>query len=832
MDLTQKPPESGVWRRTLEGWARALFDGIDDAVFVHDLDGRILDANAAACRRLGYSRDEMLEMNTRDIDDPDFAAGFVDRLEQQRLDGRLRCEGRHRAKDGRLIPVDINTSMIDFRGKPCILAVMRDITEQKRTERHKAIQLAIAQAVTAARSLESLEPVLLRTLVEGMNWDLGILWLVEPQTQLLRFSSLWHRPELNLEQLAESLRQTFLAKGAGVAGRVWESAQPVWVADLLTDPALERIGRRLHEASLTSAFAFPVWSSGEVNGVISTFSQRVEKPDEPLLTLATHLGSQIGQLLLRQRVEHALRQSQAFYHSLVESLPQNLFRKDREGRVTFANQRYCNLLGKPLQELIGKTDFDLFPEHLARKYVEDDRRVLTSGRALELVEEHSLPDGSKIYVEVIKTPICDETGAPIGTQGLFWDVTERFKSEQAIAASEQRYRQLAEATLDAIILADHRGRITLFNPAAERLFGYSAIEVMDQPITLLMPQDYHQRHQHGMARYMDTRIAQVIGKPVELEGLRKDGTRFPLELVLTAIPPEEGEAPNRLKFLGAIRDLTERNRLRLVLVQNEKLASIGLLSAGVAHEINNPLAFVGNNVAVLQRDLAGVMQILSLYRSAHAQVREKVPEIASQIEQLVDDIDLPYIQDNLTRLITRTREGLDRVAKIVHSLRGLARTDRPQRQMVSLPDLIESSLEMVRNRIRKLNIHVETKYDPEPTLNCVPTQISQVFLNLLVNATQAIEEMNRSDNNWIRVQVRRLREEMLIQIADNGCGIPHESIAQIFDPFYTTKDVGEGTGLGLSITHNIITGHGGRVEVNSTPGQGTFFRILLPLNPT
>jgi PAS domain S-box-containing protein len=473
----------------------------------------------------------------------------------------------------------------------------------------------------------------------------------------------------------------------------------------------------------------------------------------------------------------------------------------------------------------------LFPEQLARKYREDDQNVLETGQAKELIEEHRLPDGSKLYVEVIKTPIQDASGTMIGIQGLFWDVTERFKSELALADSERRYRQLTEATLDGIIVADYQGLITLFNPAAEKLFGYEANEILGKPITILMPNEYHDRHQKGMQRFLETRLARVIGKPVEMEGLRHDGSHFPLELVLTVIEPAANSDPTQVQFLGAIRDLTERNRMRSVLVQNEKLASIGLLSAGVAHEINNPLAFVGNNLAVLERDLTGVMAILSLYQKVQTQLAAVAPETSGQIAQITADIDLPYIQENLARLIARSRDGVERVARIVQSLRGLARTDKPRRQVASLPDLIEATLEMLRNRMRKGNIQVETRYDTDPSLMCVPTQLSQVFLNLLVNAVQAIESLHRTEDNWIKVNVRRLEEEMLIQVADNGCGMDEDTKARIFDPFFTTKDVGEGTGLGLSITHNIITGHGGRIEVNSTVGQGTVFRLLLPLNP-
>jgi len=661
---------------TVTAWARALFDAIDDAIFVHDLEGRILEANPAACRRLGYTRDEMLRLTTRDIDDPEFAAGFAQRLQTQLTQGRCLCEGRHRTKDGRVIPVDINTSAIEMHGRPAVLAVMRDITERKKVE------------------------------------------------------------------------------------------------DALRKHAEER-----------------------------------------------------------ECVEKALRDSQAFYHSLVECLPQNIFRKDRAGRVTFANGRYCATLKRTLADLLGKTDFDLFPPELAAKYWRDDQHVLETGSMLEAVEQHRLPDGTLLYVQVVKTPVRDGAGHVAGTQCIFWDVTERIRAEQSIAASERRYRQLTEATLDAIVLADQEGRISLFNPAAERLFGYAAAEVVGHPLTCLMPEEYRPQHEHGLLRYVQTRVAHIVGRTVELHGRRKDGTEFPMELALSAIElaSDADREPSALQFLGAIRDLTERNRIRAVLVQNEKLASIGLLSAGVAHEINNPLAFVANNLAVLERDGKGLLALLEHYESCRARLAEVDPAAAQRARELAGELDLPYVRDNLARQLTRTRDGVDRVTRIVHSLRGLARTDVPQHEDTHLPDLVEASLEMIRGRLKRRGVRIELDYDPVSRLRCVATQIGQVLLNLLVNGLQAIEATTRQEGHCIRVRTRRGDGEMVIDVEDTGCGIDPKNLPHLFDPFFTTKDVGEGTGLGLSITHNIVTGHGGRVEVESELDRGTRFRVRLPL---
>src|SRR5262249_20626151 len=159
----------------------------------------------------------------------------------------------------------------------------------------------------------------------------------------------------------------------------------------------------------------------------------------------------------------------------------------------------------------------------------------------------------------------------------------------------------------------------LFNPAAERIFGYEAAEVVGQPLTVLMPAKYLQEHEHAFHRYLETRLPKIVGKTIELFGRRKDGTEVPLELALSAIDLGGPAGPHgrpAVQFLGAIRDLTERNRIREVLVQNEKLASIGLLSAGVAHEINNPLAFVANNLAVLERDAKGLLELIDVYQEA------------------------------------------------------------------------------------------------------------------------------------------------------------------------------------------------------------------------
>jgi PAS domain S-box-containing protein len=517
--------------------------------------------------------------------------------------------------------------------------------------------------------------------------------------------------------------------------------------------------------------------------------------------------------------------SRALYESLVESLPQNIFRKDKAGRVTFGNKRYCALLKKPLSELVGKTDFDLFPKELASKYVADDRFVMDTGRTLETVELHHAPDGNRLFVHVVKIPVLNAEGEVTGVQGIFWDVTKEVLAQETVAHSERRYRQLTEATMDGIIVIDSRGDITLFNAAAERMFGHDAAEVLGTPVKALVPNEFRELTADGAIRYFRSHMHELLGRPREVTARRKDGSDFPAEIALSLLSdPGESTAkdPRTMQILAAVRDLTERYKMRAVLIQNEKLASIGLLSAGVAHEINNPLAFVANNLVVLERDCRGVLDLLALYETdanAHAE----------RIRAKAEEIDIEYIKANLPRILNRTREGIERVTRILHTLRGLARTDSPTPKDVRIPEIIDSSLEIIHGKFKHLGVVVHQTHDKLPVVSCEPTQLAQVLLNLMVNAFQAIEAARRPDGR-IDIRTERLGTEMLIEINDNGVGIKDEHRSRLFDPFFTTKPVGEGTGLGLAISHHIVTAHGGRIEVASKPGLGASFQVFLPLS--
>ena len=202
-----------------------------------------------------------------------------------------------------------------------------------------------------------------------------------------------------------------------------------------------------------------------------------------------------------------------------------------------------------------------------------------------------------------------------------------------------------------------------------------------------------------------------------------------------------------------------------------------------------------------------------------------------KIDELEGEIDWPYVRENLDAMIDRTRTGVKRVASIVEKMRGLARTSPPQWESVSLAELVENTLEVMRGRLKHQRIEVVVNIQDVTRIECVPDQIGQVLLNVLINALQAIESTGRQEGGRIEVDGRLKGPWVAISVSDNGPGIEPEHRERLFDPFFTTKPVGEGTGLGLAITHGIVSGHGGRIEVESRLGEGTCFRILLPQHP-
>jgi PAS domain S-box-containing protein len=468
------------------------------------------------------------------------------------------------------------------------------------------------------------------------------------------------------------------------------------------------------------------------------------------------------------RLDHANRQNlvrlqraEAVYHSLVETLPQNIFRKDMTGRFTFGNGNFCQTLGRARDDIAGKTDFDFYGPELAARYRHDDLEVARSGKTRDVVEEHVTPSGTRLYVQVIKTPVRSPDGQVIGVQGIFWDVTDRVVAQQEL---EQKNRLLLQANSN---LEEANNQLGLAN-----------------------------------ARLYETNLQ-----------LEQANTRL-----------EQAVSSER-----AAREQLTKTQTHLV--QSEKMVGLGQMVAGVAHEINNPLAFVNNNVAVLQRDVKALGALVDLYRTADDELARSRPELLAEIRELAESIDLDYTRQNLDELITRSREGLRRIQQIVRDLRDFVRLDESDLQEVNLNDGVDSTLNIILGHAKKKQIRLEKELGELPPLTCYPAKVNQVIMNLVGNAIDA-----SADGSSVIIRTRAAGpgegqppDRVVLEVQDTGCGIPAEIRQRIFDPFFTTKPIGQGTGLGLSISYGIVRDHGGTLEVESEPGKGSLFRMTLPL---
>jgi PAS domain S-box-containing protein len=316
------------------------------------------------------------------------------------------------------------------------LAFFRDISQQKRTERFLAAQHAVTRVLAEATLLSEATPKILRAICEGVGWEVGVLWHLDRQANVLRCVDVWHPPGVVVEAFEGVTRNRAFPEGVGLAGEVWARRSPVWVADVLAYPNFPRAPFAAQDG-LHGAFAFPILAGKELTGVLEFFSRQMRQPDDELLSMISALGSQIGQFIERKQAEEALRDSAALYHSLVETLPLNVFRKDLEGRFTLVNQLFCRTVGRSSEQLLGKTDYDLFPAHLAEKYREDDRRVCERRETLDTIEEHHTPEGQDLFVHVKKTPVYDSRGQVVGTQCAFWDVTAQVRAQEATKKAKE-----------------------------------------------------------------------------------------------------------------------------------------------------------------------------------------------------------------------------------------------------------------------------------------------------------------------------------------------------------------------------------------------------------
>jgi PAS domain S-box-containing protein len=502
----------------------------------------------------------------------------------------------------------------------------------------------------------------------------------------------------------------------------------------------------------------------------------------------------IRDITARKKFERDLRDSEEKLRNLFERVRQGLFISSKEGKFFNCNQALLDMLGYPTKEEFLNIDIaqDLYVNPEDRKNFQE--RIENEGYVKDLEVEFKRKNGERITVLLTGHPVKNEKGEIVGYEGINLDISERKRIENDLREANEFFMNLIESSVDGIIAADMKGNIFIFNKGAEALTGYTAEEVIGKaPITEIYPE--------GVAKEVMKKLRSPeyggVGKltPAQFNVVNKAGEEIPIQLSATLIYDGTGK---EVASVGIFTDLRPRLKMEkklqethVQLVSSEKMASLGKLAAGIAHEINNPLGGILIYASLMMEDLS-----------------EEDPK-----------------RGDLARIV----QEAGRCKEIVKSLLEFARQTEPKIEPTDINRGITDGLFFLENQALFHNIQIIKKLDPVlPFVRGNAGQLKQVFMNIIVNAAEAI---HGSGTLTITTSHDTHRKMVFVKFTDTGEGIAEENLTRIFDPFFTTKDVGKGTGLGLATSYGIIEGHGGKIGVKSRVGEGTTFTIELPAYP-
>ena len=571
---------------------------------------------------------------------------------------------------------------------------------------------------------------------------------------------------------------------------------------------------------LHGALAFPIRNERDVTGVMVFFTRDIREPDHDLLKDMADIGNRVGLFTERKRAEEALRKSEATGRALLESAAEGIVIVNPDGRIVLANVRTEELFGYQRDELLGQTLEVLLPERFQNSHADHraayfaEPRVRPMGIGLDLAARRK--DGSEFPVEISLSYIKTEGG--VLAMGFITDITERRRADEALAhqAQELAYlaeeakvreafiRNVVESIRDGIVVVDREGRITAWNRAMEERSGLNATEVRGLPFL----DAFLTLKAQGFAKVL-TRILEQ-NEEVALGGFEHETHhrgRVTMDLKGSPLRNATGEV---IGAVFALEDVTERIQLERIARQSEKMAAVGTLAAGIAHEINNPIGIISSRVELMLME---------------ARERGLSAEVMKDLQVL--------------------EKHAGRVARITQGLLSFSRQAPWKLTAVDVNQVLEEALLLVEKQLVKEGIVLKKDLAPDlPKIQGSPNHLEQVVVNLLTNAREAmpnggtlkvstaLHRKTLSDDRTSKEQIGRwpsLVEQpgVEIRIGDTGPGIPPEIISRIFDPFFTTKE--QGSGLGLSITYGIVREHGGTISVDSQPGEGSTFIIQLPI---
>ena len=493
----------------------------------------------------------------------------------------------------------------------------------------------------------------------------------------------------------------------------------------------------------------------------------------------------------RIKAEEALRQSEERYRTLMEEMREGYFETDLAGNYTFFNDVICSQLGYTREELMGINYRVYIPKEDVKAVYKVYNEIYRTGKPRRLYPAVNIAkDGTRIFIESSILPRRNSQGEIIGFRGIIRDVTESKRTDEALSQSEEKYRTILHEMDEGYYEVDLAGNYTFFNDVISTRLGYAKKELTGMSYKVYTPEEetdavfkvYNNVYRSGQPR-----------RWFPVTNVTKGGTKIFVENSILPIRNPQGQI---IGFRGISRDVTERKQMEEERQQLEqraqfasRLASVGEMASGIAHEINNPLTgVIGYAQLLLQGDLP----------------------------------------DNVRKDLETINDGAQRVANVVQRLLAFARQTKPQRKYVDINDIVETTLDLRAYHLQTSNIEVVKQLAPDlPATVADAGQLQQVFLNLIVNAETEMS-LARGQGK-LTVKTQRIGDIIRISFKDDGRGIASENLEKIFEPFFTTRQVGQGTGLGLSVCYGIVSQHNGKIYAESKPGRGATFIVELPI---
>jgi PAS domain S-box-containing protein len=853
-----------------------ILESAQDPMFIHDVKGNFIYVNEAAARSHGYTKEELLKTNLHELNTQESSEPFARHMKKVLEEGDAICEIGHYRKDGSVLPLEINTRAVEMDGNMVLFSSAHDITERKRAEEalrdrearyrylfeHSQVANAlvgldgkIIDANHAAAELYGYDKseIVGKSLLEFFTAESGVKaaeaiagGLQGAYAGPSEFDVLTKRGVRTFffpggyHVVLEGGKETgFLISAVDITER-HKAEDALKQSEERYRTILEEMQDGYFEVDLAGNYTFGndancrqlgysreeliglnyrAFIAGEdIENVYQTFNQ-VYREGQPvraftcktvrkdgstglgeisIFPIRNEKGDIIGfrgigrDIAERLQMIEALRRSEERYRTVLEEMEEAYYELDLAGNFTFFNDALVRNAGSSREELMGMGYKAYIPAKDIERVYNAFSQVYKTGKPYKGLPLQSLRnDGRIIFSEETVLPLRNKAGEIVGFRGVSHNVTERLQMMEALRRSEERYRTMLDEMEEAYYEVDLTGNFTFFSDALCRQLGYSREEIMGMSYQIYIPPE------NAKKVFEVYNTVYRTGEPHKLftsAQIKKDGTRVYTEDSIFPMRDEEGKI---IGFRGISRDITDRKQREEEKKQLEqkaqfasRLASVGELASGVAHEINNPLtAVIGYAHLLLERK------------------------------------DIPV---DIKRDVEVINEGAQRVAGIIKKLLVFARQTKPERTYVDINEIINTTLDLRAYSLQSNNIKVILQLDPDlPMTVADPGQLQQVFLNLIMNAETEVKLVHGGGK--LSIKTEQIGDNLRISFKDNGLGIAKENLERIFNPFFTTRKVGQGTGLGLSVCHGIVTEHKGRIWAESQLGKGATFIVELPI---